>query len=373
MRHFDAFVRWTAALLLTVLSIACGKDKTTTTEGSAITGGSWSQTETIEAAGAQKDFSFTARGQWSAQSDNPDWCEVLTPSGDKGAATLRIDVAENSSESPRSAIIRISVGSTTESFKILQKGTAGAPEINVLVDEVLAAYYLWNEEYRALDRDLSLPYNGVYDNFVYHTLMSMETNTLDKKYNERYGEYHIYSYLSRTPSSGQRSAATRSGVNHGVEKDDPVPSFGIGNYALVSFIDQSGRPTGQIGLTLLSIIPESPLAKAGFRRGDIIATIDGKTPTEQTYATEFTRLIAPSEGLKVSLTKNEENAQPIEVTSVRLDPTPIIRAEVLEGTHVGYIVYDSFDAAYDNDLLAAIKSLKEAGITDLVLDLRNNG
>ena len=61
------------------------------------------------------------------------------------------------------------------------------------------------------------------------------------------------------------------------------------------------------------------------------------------------------------------------VTSVRLDPTPIIRAEVLEGTHVGYIVYDSFDAAYDNDLLAAIKSLKEAGITDLVLDLRNNG
>ena len=49
MKHFDAFVRWTAALLLTVLSIACGKDKTTTTEGPAITGGSWGQTETIEA------------------------------------------------------------------------------------------------------------------------------------------------------------------------------------------------------------------------------------------------------------------------------------------------------------------------------------
>ncbi len=56
MRHFDAFVRWTAALLLTVLSIACGKDKTTTTEGSAITGGSWSQTETIEAPGHRRIF-----------------------------------------------------------------------------------------------------------------------------------------------------------------------------------------------------------------------------------------------------------------------------------------------------------------------------
>lgn len=89
MRHFDAFVRWTAALLLTVLSIACGKDKTTTTEGSAITGGSWSQTETIEAAGAQKEYSFTARGAWSAQSDNPDWCEVLTPRETKAPRRCR--------------------------------------------------------------------------------------------------------------------------------------------------------------------------------------------------------------------------------------------------------------------------------------------
>ncbi len=83
----------------------------------------------------------------------------------------------------------------------------------------------------------------------------------------------------------------------------------------------------------------------------------------------------PRRGLTVTLTKKERSERPADrghLGKVWI-PTPIIRAEVLEGTHVGYIVYDSFDAAYDNDLLAAIKSLKEAGITDLVLDLRNNG
>lgn len=374
MGYVDAFVRRMAALLLVVLSVACGKEDTSTTGGTGIAGASWKETETIEATGTQKEYTFTARADWSAQSDQPDWCEVLTGSGAKGAATLRISVAANTGSSSRTAVIKVAAGNyPTVSFKILQKAPSEPLEINAKVDEVLSAYYLWNEEYRKLDRDLSLPYNSTYDNFVYHTLMSMETNTLDKKYNESYGEYHLYSYLMRTPSSAGRSAATRSGVSHGIEKDDPVPSFGIGNYALVSFVDQSGKPTGQIGLTLLSVIPDSPLDKAGFRRSDIIATIDGKSPTTESYVTDFTRLLTPSEGQQVSLTKNEANARPISVTATSLDPTPIIRAEVIEGTTVGYIVYDGFEAAYDNDLLAAIKKLKDAGITDLVLDLRNNG
>ena len=93
---------------------------------------------------------------------------MLTPSGDKGAATLRIDVAENSSESPRSAIIRISVGSTTESFKILQKGTAGAPEINVLVDEVLAVGDFMFQQ-KCLDRLDHMLANGTTLLFVSHS------------------------------------------------------------------------------------------------------------------------------------------------------------------------------------------------------------
>ena len=39
---------------------------------------------------------------------------------------------------------------------------------------------------------------------------------------------------------------------------------------------------------------------------------------------------------------------------------------------VGYLVYNSFDPDYDNDLIAAFKEFKDGGVTDLVLDLRYN-
>lgn len=53
----------------------------------------------------------------------------------------------------------------------------------------------------------------------------------------------------------------------------------------------------------------------------------------------------------------------------------MLRAEVIEeGEHkIGYMVYNGFDAAYDDDLLDSLRKFRDAGITDLVLDLRYNG
>lgn len=49
--------------------------------------------------------------------------------------------------------------------------------------------------------------------------------------------------------------------------------------------------------------------------------------------------------------------------------------DVLEyGEHkIGYLVYASFDAAFDGELLDALQAFKDAGINDLILDLRLNG
>lgn len=380
MTHYNCVKRYLVLLLTVFLAAACGKDKTTTeTGGTGIAGASWTTSETIGSAGGEKSYTFTARAAWSARSNCPDWCEVLTESGAKGDATLQLSVAPNTSGASRTATIRIEAGNfSAVSFKLLQKattdGTEGAEglEINNKVDAVLSSYYLWNGEYNQMERNLSIPYVDQNNNFVQQTLMSMTTNTLDKKFREDYGTYTLYSYLARTPA-GTRQAETRSGVNHGITKDNPTPSFGISKYAVAMFTDAAGNPTQEYGLALFSVIPGSPLDRAGFRRGDIIARIDGKASTAESYAADFTRLLAPSDGLTVSLTKNEMNPRPISVTATRLDPTPIIRSEVFEGTRVGYIVYEGFDAAYDNDLLAAVKELQEAGITDLVLDLRNNG
>lgn len=120
-------------------------------------------------------------------------------------------------------------------------------------------------------------------------------------------------------------------------------------------------PTGWYRALPTEPSPGSPLERAGFRRGDIIAEVDGKTPTESTYAAIFTSLLSPADGAEVELTRNEADARPVRVAAERLDPTPIIRAEVLDGTQVGYIVYESFDAAYDDDLLDAVSGSGKRG------------
>lgn len=67
-------------------------------------------------------------------------------------------------------------------------------------------------------------------------------------------------------------------------------------------------------------------------------------------------------GAEVELTRNEADARPVRVAAERLDPTPIIRAEVLDGTQVGYIVYEELRRGpYDDDLLDAVKRLREEG------------
>lgn len=377
MKQIPSAVRTAILLLPLLLSAACGKEGAGDDPAPGRTGianASWEEVEQIAASGAQKAYTFTSPALWSAESSAPGWCEVLTESGPKGNATLRIAVAPNTGSTARSATVRITAGNFfPASFKVIQGSPTDGPAVNARADAALARYYLWNEAYRKAERDLSIPYAGPYDNFVHHTLMGMSANTLDRKYDERSGGYRLYSYLLRTPASGAKAPAARSGVNHGITKPAPTPGYGIGSYTLVSFTDHDGRPTGGIGLCPTSILPGSPLERAGFRRGDIIAEVDGKTPTESTYAAIFTSLLSPADGAEVELTRNEADARPVRVAAERLDPTPIIRAEVLDGTQVGYIVYESFDAAYDDDLLDAVKRLREEGITDLVLDLRNNG
>ena len=53
----------------------------------------------------------------------------------------------------------------------------------------------------------------------------------------------------------------------------------------------------------------------------------------------------------------------------------MLAEEVFEvgGTRIGYLNYSGFDAAYDNDLLHALRDLKAQGISELILDLRYNG
>lgn len=361
-------------LLLALSFAACSKDSTD--ESTGVTGASWRQTEAAATAGGEKTFFFMAAGNWTARSDQS-WCKVTTPSGNAGSSTLILATSANTTGSLRTATVSVSVSGygSPARFKLSQpaegSGGSGADaELNRMVDEYLVVNYLWNSDYKQLSRDLSLDYISAQQNFLKTTLLGMTTNTLDKK--KTGSGYRIYSYLNRTAKS-TASQISRTGVNHRVKPEEEY-NFGIADMIIASYTS-GGAATGRYAFAVSAVYPGSPAAEAGIKRGTMIQKIDNAVIDNSNYESLYYMLLAPGGARTVTVTATEQDAQPVTLRARLLYPSPVIYEEVIEvgADKIGYLVYHSFDAAYDDDLLASLKRFKDAGITDLILDLRNNG
>ena len=247
-------------------------------------------------------------------------------------------------------------------------------EMNQTIDSYLASHYLWNDEYKGMTRNLNIPYKDSYDNFLHTTLMGMSGNTLDKKRDASTGEYTLYSYIDRKEK--KRSARATTGVGHGVEKEDKINSYGISRLAIVNFVDAGGNPTGNYGYVVESVYPASPASVFDVKRGSFIYEVNGNTINKNNYISLYLELVEPTQNqVKLLVGNGTDEPEEVTLTATEIEATPILLNTIIEaGNHkIAYLVYDAFDAAYDNDLLAVLSQFKSAGVTDVVLDLRYNG
>ncbi len=126
------------------------------------------------------------------------------------------------------------------------------------------------------------------------------------------------------------------------------------------------------------IVPNSDAATKDIKRGDIFTGVNGQTLNLDNYldllfgdADSYTlnmadianNTITPN-NKSVTLTK-EEN----------LEENPILIKKVIEqnGLKIGYLLYNSFIADYDEELNDAFGEFKTAAIDELILDFRYNG
>ncbi|MCR8668599.1 S41 family peptidase [Aestuariibaculum sp. M13] len=120
----------------------------------------------------------------------------------------------------------------------------------------------------------------------------------------------------------------------------------------------------------------SDAASKDINRGEFFLTVDGVQITVNNYID----LLFGSNNTytlgMADITNNTiaSNGKTVELTKTEFTENPILINKVIEssGIKIGYLMYNSFVANFDNDLNNAIADLKSQNINELVLDLRYN-
>lgn len=125
------------------------------------------------------------------------------------------------------------------------------------------------------------------------------------------------------------------------------------------------------------VYKDSPAAKAGMKRGDIIMELNGGDITASNYLD-----VVYSSSAKFGMAEYNAKENVIQLTGKTLnlkavnmyeDPVLVDSVYVFNGKKVGYLAYAGFDQISAGKLIEVGKKFKAKGIKEIILDLRYNG
>jgi C-terminal peptidase prc len=136
--------------------------------------------------------------------------------------------------------------------------------------------------------------------------------------------------------------------------------------------------TNPAELRVLQVFPESPASEAGLARGDRIVEIDGRSVSDLVASGDIGGAFGASEiGVSRSIVFHtrggEQRRATIAKRVVTIPTVSLTRTFDIDGRTVGYLFFRNFVEPSFDALTAAFASLREAGATDLIIDLRYNG
>jgi carboxyl-terminal processing protease len=124
------------------------------------------------------------------------------------------------------------------------------------------------------------------------------------------------------------------------------------------------------------VMKDSPAEKAGIKRGDIFIKVDDQNITASNYQS----LLFSKDQYKFSFADIVNhtitpNNRSLTVTAVQMQENPILKDTVIavNGSNVGYLVYNQFNSDFDIQLNNVFQNFKNQGVSKLILDLRYNG
>ena len=140
----------------------------------------------------------------------------------------------------------------------------------------------------------------------------------------------------------------------------------------------SYKQTGDTELRLVQTFPGSPAADAGMDRGDTLLSVNGKAVADLLRTGEINTIFGAEQlGVTADVAwRDMQGGQRSATLNKRLVTIPTVsQTAVLDAgrTRVGYIHFRNFVQPSVEALNRAFTEVRDAGATELVLDLRYNG
>jgi carboxyl-terminal processing protease len=126
--------------------------------------------------------------------------------------------------------------------------------------------------------------------------------------------------------------------------------------------------------------PGSPAAAAGLRRGDQLKTIDGVDFVNASDAASIDRINAAlfperaGELHRMTVQRGQANVD-VSVNAAEVSAAAVKNTKVLDTPtgKVGYLTFGNHNAVSEKQLIDSFTQFRNAGVSDLVLDVRYNG
>lgn len=248
------------------------------------------------------------------------------------------------------------VNPTTTLFNTTNpNGLATDREVNSWILTNMKYYYLWNDKIPA-NPDTSLTPDKFFLSLLY------DRNNTANPNRDRFSWIQQSADDLKASLSGQSKT---TGMEYRLYYKDNTKTNVIGS--------------------VLYVLPGSPAAAAGFKRGDIFTTVNGQVLTGTNYAellASDSLTFGMASVVNGALTDNGISRKVAPVV-FQEDPVLLDSTYSVGGKTIGYIVYNQFtpgvyqnggtnDKTYDNKLDAIFGKFKQRGVNELVLDLRYN-